>query len=150
MIIREMKSKDLDLVVRFEIEFRNLDKNLEMPFSEEVYRKKFKKKNIEDYKNNKTLLCIEDGKIVGLITLLFQISLSNFKKVGYIDWITVLKPYRNKGIAKKLLLEAERYFRNEKCELYYLFVEKTEVAKGFYNNIKLKQEDVIRGYKMLD
>ncbi len=150
MYIREMHSKDLDLVIKFEIEYRDLDIDIKMPFNEEKYREKFTIKKIEDYTNNKTLLCIEDNKIVGLITLLFQISLSNFKKVGYIDWITVLKPYRNIGIAKQLMLEAEKHFRNKQCELYYLFVDDTDIAKGFYNNIKLKQEKVIRAYKLLD
>ena len=112
MFIREMNSKDLDLVVAFELEYRDLDRNIKIPFNEKEYRDKFNVKKIEDYHNNKTLLCIEDNKIIGLITLLFQISLSNFKKVGYIDWITVLKPYRNKGIARSLLLEAENHFRN--------------------------------------
>jgi len=150
MLIREMRSNDLDLVIKFEIEYRNLDKAIIIPFVEERYREKFTEKKIEDYVNNKTLLYIENDRIIGLITLLFQVSLANFKKIGYIDWITVLKPYRNKGIAKQLLLEAESYFRYEQCELYYLFVDKTEVAKGFYDNIKLKQEDIIRGYKILD
>ena len=49
MFIREMKSTDLDLVVRFEKEYRILDKEIKMPFNEKEYRKRFVMKKIEDY-----------------------------------------------------------------------------------------------------
>ncbi len=150
MLIREMRSKDLDLVVEFEIKFRDLGREITIPFKEEEYRKKFSKRKIEDYINSKSLLCIENNIIIGKIDLLIEISLSSFKKVGYIDWITVLKTYRNKGIAKSLLLEAEKHFREENCELFYLFVDDTDIAKGFYDHIGLKQEKVTRGYKLLN
>ncbi len=149
MLIRQMKSVDLELIIAFEKEYRELDKEISIPFNEEVYRTRFMEMKIEDYPSSKTFLYIEDNKVVGKIDVLIEKSLSNFKIVGYIDWVTVLKTKRNKGIAKALLLEVEDYFREEKCELYYLFVDDTDIAKGFYNKIELKQENIIRGYKML-
>lgn len=149
MSIKLMKSDDLEIVIKFEKEYRELDENIQLPFDEDSYREKYKEKRIEDYPNNKTFLFVDKDKIIGRIDTLVEINLGSFKKVGYIDWITVLKTHRNKGIAKALFMKAEAYFRIEKCDLFYLFVDDTEIAKGFYKKIQLKQENVTRGFKEL-
>ena len=144
-----MDMNDLELVVSSEIENRILEPDVFPKFNQEKFRENFINNDIKDFKMNEVILCIDNGKIIGRIDLMVEKSFMDFKSIGYIDWVYVSKPYRNKGLAKKLFIEAKIYFDKLECDLYYLFVASNEQAKGFYKSIDIEIENIERASKKL-
>lgn len=106
---------------------------------------------------NRGLVCIEDGKIVGFIELLFVELADN---VGYINYLYVHPDYQHRGIATLLYNETENEGRN-KYNLTEYIVKASLVAKPFFekqgfglirentikrNNIALKNYTMIKKY----
>ena len=109
----------------------------------------FKNNPIEDYSLNEVILCIKDNMVIGRVDLIVEQSFMDYEKIGYVDWVYVLKLHRKKGIAKKLFNEAETYFTEHMCKLYYLFVATNEEAKGFYSSINVEINSIDRASKKL-
>ncbi len=146
---RKMTSNDLELMVMYEKESRELEPDVFSDFDEESYRKKFLENQIEEAINNDVVLCIENDSIIGRIDIISEYSYMDFGSIGYIDWVYVLKPFRNKGIAKLLFLEAEKLFKENGVGEYYLFVASNEEAKYFYKSLNMDIKRVEKGYKKL-
>ena len=149
MIIRNMRSSDLEMMRQLEVKMRVLEPNVFGELDEDAYIENFKKNRIEDFKLNEVILCIEEGSIIGRIDVIVEHSFMDFKKIGYIDWVYVLKSHRNKGIAKLLFKEAEKHFNKLDCTMYYLFVANNEEARGFYDSIDIEIKTIDRGSKKL-
>ncbi len=146
---RYMDEFDLELVISSEVENRLLEPGVFPDLDLDKFRVNFKRNNIRDFKMNEVILCIEDGKIIGRVDLLVEKSFMDFKSIGYIDWVYVSKPHRNKGLAKLLFNEAKKYFVKLDCELYYLFVAANEEARGFYKSIDIDVEEIERASEKL-
>lgn len=149
MEFRNMTSKDIYLIKELELEMRRQEVDVFNEFNGETFKENFKSRKIEDLDNYETILCIDSNKVIARIDLMFEQSFMDFKKVGYVDWVYVLKPHRNKGIAKKLFEEAITYFKNRDCVLYYLFVAENEEAIAFYNSIDIDIKTIKRASKIV-
>jgi len=98
-------------------------------------KKKFKKK---DY----IVFVAEDKeKIIASfqawITKSYELSAMN--KIGHLGSVYVEKPYRRKGITKKLLKEIIKWFKSKKLEymdIYYL--DKNNIAKKTWHKLGFK------------
>lgn len=88
---------------------------------------------MERLTNTKVIIAVKDGTIIGRCDAAIILSLVDFKKTGYIDWIYTLINYRENGIGKKTLKGAEEYFKSQGVKDYYLFTASNEQAHEFYN-----------------
>jgi|LGOV01.1.fsa_nt_gb GNAT superfamily N-acetyltransferase len=143
-----MTSNDIEMIKRMEYAMREQEPNVYNKFVEEDFDRNFNSRKIENTDNYETVICIEDGEVIGRIDLMFEQSFMDFKKVGYVDWVNVLKSHRKKGIAKLLFKEGIKYFKSNECVLYYLFVAKNEEAQAFYKSIDINIEMIERGSKI--
>jgi ribosomal protein S18 acetylase RimI-like enzyme len=102
-------------------------------FNESEYKEKLNSANLENLLNTKIMIAKQGNSIIGRCDIAINLSLMDFKKTGYVDWIYTLTKYRGNGVGKKLLKGAENYFKNEGVEDYYLFTASNEEAKQFYH-----------------
>ncbi|MTI49898.1 MAG: GNAT family N-acetyltransferase [Firmicutes bacterium] len=102
-------------------------------FNEQKYESELMKININELDNSKIIIAEHRGDIVGRCDISIQFSLYDFEKTGYVDWLYVLKEKREKGIGKKLLEGAEKYFKEIGVDRYYLFTAENEQAQSFYH-----------------
>jgi len=75
---------------------------------------KDKKKNCKQYW---MLIAIEKGKVIGYID--FEITNNN---EGLLRGIYLKHNYRNKGIGRKMIAEAERLLKNNGCNVIYAYI----------------------------
>ncbi|MCC6004078.1 MAG: GNAT family N-acetyltransferase [Thermofilum sp.] len=61
-----------------------------------------------------TLVAVADGKVVGVAEIYTTISRKR-GKIGVISFIAVDPEHRGRGVGKRLVLEAERVFREQGC-----------------------------------
>ncbi len=149
MIIRKMNSDDLEIIIELEKRARQEEPNVFPKFKEDAFRVGFKKESIEDVENNEVILCIDNEKVIGRIDVIIERSFFDFERVGYIDWVYVLKSYRKQGIAKRLFSEAEKLFLEKEVSQFYLFVAKNEEAQAFYKRTDIEVMTIERGMKRL-
>jgi len=146
---RELKKNDLELMVEYEKSTRVTEEDVFLDFDERKYRIAFLGQNIDYQANNRVILCFFEGRIIGRVDLIIEHSFMDFHTEGYIDWIYVVKPHRGKGIAKQLISEAEKFFREEEIFNYYLFVAKNKEAMAFYKSIDVDIKLVNKATKHL-
>ena len=60
------------------------------------------------YLNTKSVLAIENGRVVGRIEYHFYGCMQDGYHMAYVDWVYVLPEYRHQGIAQKLFGELEK------------------------------------------
>jgi ribosomal protein S18 acetylase RimI-like enzyme len=144
-----MTSRDLEALVKYQVEKRETEPDIFPDFDESQYRENFSSKPIEDYPSNKVILVIDGDKIVGRVDVIVEYSFMDFATIGYIDWIYVLKNYRKQGIAKKLIEKAEDFMRENQVDSYYLFPATNDEAQAFYNNIDIEIKNVEKAQKKL-
>ena len=149
MEFRKTNSNDMELIVALERRMREEEPGVYPPFDQEKFIKNFITYKIEDYPSNEVIVCLDDTDIIGRIDLIVEQSLMDFGRVGYIDWVYVLKSKRKQGIAKKLLLEAEKIFQEQSCEFFYLFVAENEEAQAFYASVDVEIKPIKRASKKL-
>lgn len=149
MKYRFMNSNDIDIIRDMEVKMRITDPGVFKEFNDSDFTLNFQSRNIEDLENYDTILGFKDGELIARIDLMFEQSFMDFKKVGYVDWVYVMKPYRRQGVAEQLFKEAEKYFRNLDCVLYYLFVAENIEAQGFYKKIDIDINTIERASKLI-
>lgn len=88
------------------------------------------------YLNTKSYLAIINNKVVGRIEYHFYGCIQDGFKIAYVDWVYVLKEYRNKGIAKALFSLFEEDCRINGINQYFLIRATNESANHFYNSFK--------------
>lgn len=99
------------------------------------------------YQNTKSILAIENEKVVGRIEYHFYGCIQDGFKMAYVDWVYVLKEQRNKGVAKSLFSEFEKDCKKNKINQYFLLRATNEYATHFYNSFKeveLKESPTLR------
>lgn len=95
-------------------------------------------KRINDnfYQNTKSYLAIINNKVIGRIEYHFYGCIQDGFKMAYVDWVYVLKEYRNKGIAKSLFSVFEQDCKSNGINQYFLIRATSESANHFYNSFK--------------
>ena len=95
-------------------------------------------KRINDnfYQNTKSYLAIINNKVIGRIEYHFYGCIQDGFKMAYVDWVYVLKEYRNKGIAKSLFSVFEQDCKSNGINQYFLSRATSESANHFYNSFK--------------
>ena len=118
MRIRKATLNDFEALKKFKI----LSKKEELKYSETLKPlKDTKKKYLEFLKIDLTrqwraiFVAVENKKIVGMIIgkRYNAISISKFKRKGYMSNLYIDKNYRKKGIGKKLLLHTLKWLKKQ-------------------------------------
>ena len=86
------------------------------------------------YQNTKSILAIDNNKVIGRIEYHFYGCIQDGYKMAYVDWVYVLKEHRNKGVAKSLFAEFEKDCKQNKINQYFLIRANNENVKQFYNS----------------
>ncbi len=137
MVIRPYKDGDLERVLEVTVlafDGVSIDQNTELKYGRIGKRswKDRKRWNIEgDIRANPSgvLVAEFDGKVVGYITT----RLNQRSKIGWIPNLAVDPAYHKKGIGRKLIDEALRYFRDNGMELAKIeTLEQNDVCLKFY------------------
>ena len=103
------------------------------------------------YQNTKSYLAIMNNKVVGRIEYHFYGCIQDGFKMAYVDWVYVLKEYRNKGIAKSLFSVFEQDCKDNGINQYFLIRATSESANHFYNSFKeVELEESLTLRKNLD
>ena len=90
--------------------------------------------------SRRAYIAIEGDRIVGYITAYVkdQADYWQIKKVGEISGLMVQKPYRRRGIAKKLLAAAREFFKSKAVKYFTVFTaSENRCAIDFYRNNSL-------------
>ena len=98
----------------------------------EIYEKIFNRGTI--------IICKIEEKIAGSITIILEYKfINNFAIYGHIEDVFVDEKFRHKKIGKKLVEEAVKYCKEEKC--YKISLNCSEKLKNFYslNNFENRQ-----------
>jgi ribosomal protein S18 acetylase RimI-like enzyme len=133
-----MENKDIKHLIQLDRYINIEEPKAVETIDENKYKDLFHTLPIDNNSNNDIILCFEGDDIIGRIDLMYETSYIDFSKVGYIDWIYVRKAYRNQGVGKRLLLEAEKLFYKAGCFKYYLFIADNKQAQAFYKTSGLE------------
>ncbi len=129
----------LKLAILEEPEFMCIEK-----VEEDIIRSRIK----GDYFNNsKSILAISDGKVIGRIEFHFYGCIQNGYKMAYVNWVYVLKKFRNKGVGHLLFNEFEKECVKNDINQYYLIRAENDYANKFYknfDNVKFTSEPILR------
>lgn len=125
---------DISALCQFEIQARLTEPGvLVAEFEEEHYAKFLESLQLNNSRDNAILIATDGNRVVGRCDVAILKSTMDGIVTGYIDWIYVLKPNRCQGIASRLLLAAEQFFRDAGGKRYYLFTADNEEAQAFYH-----------------
>ena len=104
-------------------------------FDEEKFRVHFFRKRIEEIKDYKLLVAEYKEMIVGRIDLTWMYDVDKESSIGFINWIYVLKPYRNMATGKGLIDFCKSELRKMNINTVKLLVGKGNLAAlEFYRN----------------
>ena len=99
------------------------------------------------YQNTKSILAIENGKVLGRIEYHFYGCLQDGFRMAYVDWVYVLKDFRCKGIATRLFEKFEEDCRKHEIDQYFLIRAANDAANRFYHgfrDVDLSDEPMLR------
>jgi len=136
MIIRKARTKDLKHLSEMALDLakyhENLDKYLAIKKGAKKSYEKFFKKTINS-KKSATFVAEDKDDIIGFMRIEISkrpVVLKN-NRVGLISDAYVVPEYRRKRIALKLLLEAVKWFKNNKIKYIELFFHiENEIGKN--------------------
>ncbi len=85
-----------------------------------------------------------EGKILGMVSLLYSISTALGGKVAILEDMIIHKDYRGKGLGKELLGEAIRFSKGRNCLRLTLLTDfNNDVAIQFYQHFGFKKSEMI-------
>ena len=85
-----------------------------------------------------------DGKILGMVGLLYSISTALGGKVAILEDMIIHQDYRQKGLGKELLGEAIRFSKERNCLRLTLLTDfNSDVAINFYQHFGFKRSEMI-------
>lgn len=99
------------------------------------------------YQNTKSILALDDDRVVGRIEYHFYGCLQDGYRMAYVDWVYVLPRYRHSGIAQRLFKEFEQECIKHNINQYYLIRATNPNADKFYNSFEkadLSSEPMLR------
>lgn len=134
VIISRAGKADISALCHFEIQARLTEPGvLVAEFEEKHYAQFLESLQLDNSRDNAILIAADGNRVVGRCDVAILRSTMDGIVTGYIDWIYVLKPNRCQGIASRLLLAAEQFFRDAGVKRYYLFTADNEEAQAFYH-----------------
>jgi GNAT superfamily N-acetyltransferase len=85
-----------------------------------------------------------DGKILGMVSLLYSISTALGGKVAILEDMIIHQDYRGKGLGKELLGEAIRFSKERNCLRLTLLTDfNNDTAISFYQHFGFKKSEMI-------
>ena len=85
-----------------------------------------------------------DGKILGMVGLLYSISTALGGKVAILEDMIIHQDYRQKGLGKELLGEAIRFSKERNCLRLTLLTDfNNDTAINFYQHFGFKRSEMI-------
>ena len=134
VIVRRAGEADISALCHFEIQARLTEPGvLVAEFKEEHYAKFLQSLQLEFARDNAIFIAADGNQVVGRCDVAILRSTMDGAVTGYIDWIYVQKPNRCQGVATRLLLATEQFFRDAGVKRYYLFTADNEEAQAFYH-----------------
>lgn len=94
-----------------------------------------------------SLLVFDDERVVGRLEYHFYSCIQDGYKMAYVNWVYVLRRYRNKGFAHALFAEFEKECRENDIDEYFLIQANNENATDFYNSFvsaNIANEKILR------
>lgn len=94
-------------------------------------------KSFEDsaFDNAISLLAYDGEKVVGRIDATLIASRFDGTKKAYLDWICVIKSYRHKGVAQRLLEALKEILKSKNIDTLIALTAANEEAQSFYKSI---------------
>lgn len=99
------------------------------------------------YQSKKSILAVEDNKVVGRIEYHFYGCLQDGYRMAYVDWVYVLKTHRHNGVAQDLFHEFEKDCHDNHINQYYLIRATNDNAERFYKSFEgaeLSEQPILR------
>ena len=125
----------IDAVVRFEQDLR-AEEDVWGWEIDEKYLESVKKSFQDDsFRDSVSLLAYADGKVVGRIDACMLKSRFDGSTKAYLDWICVLKSYRHRGVAQKLLDELRGELKARGIDTLIALTAANEEAQRFYKAV---------------
>jgi len=85
-----------------------------------------------------------EGKILGMVSLLYSISTALGGKVAILEDMIIHQDYRQKGLGKELLNEAINFSKEQNCLRLTLLTDfNNDVAINFYQHFGFKKSEMI-------
>ena len=88
------------------------------------------------FKNSVSLLAYLDGKVVGRIDSAMICSHFDGSTKAYLDWICVIKSYRHRGVARKLMETLRKELKDCGVDTLIALIAANEEAQRFYRSLK--------------
>ena len=82
-----------------------------------------------------SLLAYDENRVVGRIDSTIIASHFDGSKKAYLDWICVIKSYRHRGVAQRLLKTLREILKNQKIDTLIALTASNEEAQRFYKSI---------------
>ena len=89
----------------------------------------------DDFKNSISLLAYDGNIVVGRIDSTMIASHFDGSRKAYLDWICVIKSYRHKGVAQKMLETLREILKNNNIDTLIALTASNEEAQNFYKNV---------------
>lgn len=98
-------------------------------------------KSFEDsaFENSLSLLAYDDGAVVGRIDATVIASHFDGSKKAYLDWICVIKSYRHRGVAQRLLETLRGMLKENHIDTLIALTASNAEAQSFYRSIPNSQ-----------
>ena len=87
------------------------------------------------FDNSISLLAYDDNMVVGRIDSTIIASHFDGSKKAYLDWICVIKSYRHRGVARRLLETLREILKNNHIDTLIALTASNDEAQRFYKNI---------------
>ena len=87
------------------------------------------------FDNSISLLAYDDNMVVGRIDSTIIASHFDGSKKAYLDWIYVIKSYRHRGVARRLLETLREILKNNHIDTLIALTASNDEAQRFYKNI---------------
>lgn len=94
-------------------------------------------KSFEDnaFADSVSLLAYDGGRVVGRIDSVIIASHFDGSKKAYLDWICVIKSYRHRGVAQRLLETLRRNLKSQQIDALIALTASNEEAQRFYKSV---------------
>ena len=133
--IRPFTAERIDAVVRFETDLRAEEDVWGWEIDEEYLESVKKSFQDDSFRDSISLLAYADGKVVGRIDACMLKSRFDGSTKAYLDWICVLKSYRHRGVAQKLLDRLRGELKACGIDTLIALTAANEEAQRFYKAI---------------
>ncbi len=97
------------------------------------------------FENSLSLLAYVDGKVVGRIDSTKICSRFDGSTKAYLDWICVIKSYRHRGVAQRLMAELRARLKKQGVDTLIGLIASNPEAQRFYRdlpNSEIKDEGI--------